>query len=71
MLATIDDITAAKVDRDRKDHGAGYLRVLLDGRVEHVPIERVDHRVDVPSTEPPIVWRGIAITNGSGITRAK
>lgn len=41
MLATIDDITAAKVDRDRKDHGAGYLRVLADGSTEHVPLECV------------------------------
>lgn len=37
MLATIDDITAAKVDRDRKVHGVGYLRVRPDGQIEHVP----------------------------------
>jgi hypothetical protein len=45
MLTSIDDVTAAKVDRDRKVHGAGYLRVLADGSVEHVPLECIGPRV--------------------------
>jgi len=41
MLATISDDTATKVDRDRKMFGEGWLRVTSDGRVEHVPVARV------------------------------
>lgn len=41
MLATIDDITAAKVDRDRKVHGAAFTCVLPDGSIAHVPAEEM------------------------------
>lgn len=36
MLATIDEETARKVDRDRRVLGCAYLRVGPDGRIEHV-----------------------------------
>lgn len=39
MLATIDDDTAQKLERDRREHGHGYLRVGRDGRIEHVPYD--------------------------------
>lgn len=39
MLATIDEETAAKVDRDRKVHGAAFTCVLPDGSIAHVPAD--------------------------------
>jgi len=41
MLATIDDETAAKVDQDRKIHGAAFTCVLPDGAIIHVPAEEM------------------------------
>jgi hypothetical protein len=38
MLATIDDETERKIVADRRKHGMAYMRVLQDGRIEHVPI---------------------------------
>lgn len=40
MLATIDDETERKLVADRLKHGMAYMRVLQDGRIEHVPIEQ-------------------------------
>jgi hypothetical protein len=54
MLATIDDATAAQVDRDRKVHGVAFTCVLPDGSVVHVPAESV-----LPHISPEIAarWR--------------
>jgi invasion protein IalB len=41
MLATIDEHTAMKVDRDRKVHGAAFACVLPDGCIVHVPASEV------------------------------
>jgi hypothetical protein len=68
MLATIDDITAQKLDRDRKVYGAAYMRVGRDGKVEHVPFTDVlkarevygphpeGSMEDLASRPPPIVF---------------
>lgn len=39
MLATIDLDTEQKLVADRKNYGVAYMRVLADGRIEHVPVE--------------------------------
>jgi hypothetical protein len=39
MLATIDDETERKIVADRLKHGMAYMRVLQDGRIEHVPLD--------------------------------
>lgn len=61
MLATIDDITAAQVDRDRKVHGVAFLRVARDGRLEHIPIDdiqratrSIDEQLDAMLAIPPL-----------------
>lgn len=40
MLATIDEDTERKLVADRRAHGVAYMRVRLDGRIEHVPYTR-------------------------------
>lgn len=44
VLATIDEDTERKLVDDRRQYGVAYMRVLADGRIEHVP-----H----PDIEPP------------------
>ena len=40
-LPTIDAATEAKLVSDRVQHGVAYMRVLPDGRIEHVPFGQV------------------------------
>lgn len=58
MQATIDEKTAALVERDRQRYGTGYLRVNAEGRFEHVPA--ADVVIAPVDDREPHVGRGLA-----------
>jgi hypothetical protein len=40
MLATIDDITAQKLDRDRVRYGQAFMRLNADGSIDRLDAEQ-------------------------------
>ena len=51
-LPSIDPETERKLHSDRLEHGIAYMRVLQDGRIEHVPFDLVL----APTSDTALPW---------------